>query len=664
MRAQNSPSIRLLVSLGLVFGWLLLTLETYHLAVRTGAALSLNLTAVRTAALGVGASFLLAVIGVLAYLWIPDRSRRTLYLFIHVRERLSWFRWAAAGLVAGVPGALLLFTPLGDLFSAGYIRFTILLLTGTLTAFLITHSEIHALRWTEAVFGVLLTATLFVFAYYLRSVTNYPFSLSWSEGNRLYDYSLLFGRELYQSNAALSMEYGSFGRKLLWGVIYLIPDLPIWAHRLWNAFLSTVPHLALGYLLARWGQFKGAKRWLIGMWIFLFLAQGPIYTPLVISAILLVLTVCSRTTGISILGAALAGYYASLSRWTWLPAPATWAGFLMLAQFRTEKNETLISIARRLIPAVVVSMAGLAGGLLADPRLFRPAKLAGGTSLSQPLLWYRLFPNSTYPAGILLSLVIAALPVVILLIWAVISRRWRLNWIQIAAFAVPSLIFLGGGLIVSVKIGGGNNLHNLDMFLVSLAFLTAIFLRDQKDFHWASAGWLPRLILAAAILIPAWNAIRVGSALNLPPRSETAETLRVVTKQVSQAARNGEVLFIDQRQLLTFHFIEDVLLVPEYEKKYLMDQAMANNAAYFEGFYNDLREKRFAMIVAPPLFLVEKSSANIWGEENNAWLDWVVAPTLCYYKPMRTFTNDAVQLLVPRETPKNCPAGLEPQSDS
>ena len=46
--------------------------------------------------------------------------------------------------------------------------------------------------------GVLLTAVFSYLALYLAQVTNYPFPLTWSEGNRLYDYSLVFGQSRFR----------------------------------------------------------------------------------------------------------------------------------------------------------------------------------------------------------------------------------------------------------------------------------------------------------------------------------------------------------------------------------------------------------------------------------------------------------------------------------
>jgi hypothetical protein len=133
------------------------------------------------------------------------------------------------------------------------------------------------------------------------------------------------------------------------------------------------------------------------------------------------------------------------------------------------------------------------------------------------------------------------------------------------------------------------------------------------------------------------------------------KALDVLNRQVAQAQKSGEVLFMDQRQLLTFGNIQDVPLVNEYEKKYMMDQAMAGDQTYFEQFYRDLADQRFSLIITEPLFTRIKDSSDSFGEENNAWVRWVAEPLLCYYAPARKIQSVDVQLLVPREDPQNCP---------
>ncbi len=591
------------------------------------------------------------------------RSPALVRQFADLRSRMRWLFSLLAILIALYPSFLLLETYWGDVFTGAYLRLLLLLSSASLVAVCLPFERQDSIQPASFFFSLVLVGGLFLIAAQLITVNNYPFSLTWSEGNRLYEYSIYFASGRYDYIGELTAIRGASGRYLLWGLPFLFPDTPLWAHRLWNAILSTLPHLTLGYLLSRWSGWPRRGRWLFALWIFLFLAQGPIYTPLILSAILVVIFVRPGKLAPALLAAALAGYYASLSRWTWLPAVPAWTVFVLLADFHLPQSQqgrgglaALLSrdALRRLAPIVLAALAALGGGLLANPKLFLPHKLSQSTALSQPLLWYRLFPNATYPEGVLLALTIACLPLIVLLAWLMATKRWQVNLLQGLAYGAALLVFLIGGVVASVKIGGGNNLHNLDMFLVSLAILAGLALRNaQLDLPaWPLAM---RVVLTLTILLPAWAAIRSGSPLKLPPPEATRKALENIRSQAAQAAQSGEVLFMDQRQLLTFGLVDGIRLIPEYEKKYMMDRAMAGDSAYFETFYQDLARHRFALIISDMQFKMIKDSNYAFSEENNAWVKWVSEPLLCYYTPLRTLQNVDIQLLAPNPVAGDCP---------
>jgi hypothetical protein len=277
---------------------------------------------------------------------------------------------------------------------------------------------------------------------------------------------------------------------------------------------------------------------------------------------------------------------------------------------------------------------------------------------NQSLLWGRLWPTPTNPLGIVPALLIAVAPLVVLLFYWLYKRCWRLDWLRLAAILGPLLAFLGVGLVVSVKIGGGNNLHNLDMFLLSLVFVAALAWKagiyqwighlDKRAFDGSTS--LPRFLLLLVVMAPAIQPVLYLKPLDLADTDKVSDALSKVVAEVDRAKQQGEVLFMDQRQLLTFGYVKDVPLVPEYEKKFLMDRAMSNDAAYFEQFYKDLANHRFALIVSEPLkvkYNVEKENDYGFGEENDLWVKWVAEPVLRYYKPLETFKNRRMQLLVP-----------------
>ena len=114
-------------------------------------------------------------------------------------------------------------------------------------------------------------------------------------------------------------------------------------------------------------------------------------------------------------------------------------------------------------------------------------------------------------------------------------------------------------------------------------------------------------------------------------------------------------MFMDHRQLLTFGYIPAVPFVPDYEKKYMMDQAMGNNAQYFQTYYHDLAQKRFAVIVTEPLRTKRREElGGPFSEENDAWVLWVSNPTLCFYEPLYIEPDVNVELLVPKQNPVGC----------
>ena len=157
-----------------------------------------------------------------------------------------------------------------------------------------------------------------------------------------------------------------------------------------------------------------------------------------------------------------------------------------------------------------------------------------------------------------------------------------------------------------------------------------------------------RLILLA---LPRFSDIRV---LELPQNTLVRSSLDNLRQNIDRYKQEGEILFLDQRQLLTFGFVQNLPLVPEYEKKYLMDQAMAGNAAYFREFFDDLANKRFALIVSEPLFRSYDDEYVPFSEENNAWVKWVSKTVLCFYTPEKTYREVRVQLLVPRAGSLDC----------
>lgn len=610
------------------------------------------------------------------------------------RNRFVFVSWVLAIVTLILPVWFLQRTMWGIVFNGIYIRSLVWAAAALLLAVLITNGE-RLISWKALLASITLTASAFTVAISLQGVTDYPFSMAWSEGNRIWDYSIVFGRLRY--NIAPNQDIFVLldpARQLVGGLPFLIPDITIEWVRLWIGLTLIIPYFLVG-LAAFIVADKNIRLWMLMMlWVFLFLRQGPIHTPLVLAAAMTVFA-WRKPLWFAIPLIVYAGLYAQSSRYTWLFAPGIWIGMLELAgaSLRDGKLDRT-----HWVRAITLGVSGIFGGFLLpkiQTLLVRPVSSpvsvteqlteAGVTSefiasevQAQPLLWYRLLPNPTYGTGILLGLVIAVLPVIILLIWLATTKKWKLNIWQTLAITGSLLAFLVVGLIASTKIGGGGDLHNMDMFLIGTAFTVYI--------AWVNGGreallngdmplWV-RLTLVVALIVPAitpWRQLRshnYGDEIKslmvltdtkdkkafdmLPDTATVNEALREIQGYVDDAKGSGDILFIDQRQLLTFGYIQGVTLIPEYEKKMLMNEALDFKTDYFSPFYTDLKNKRFSLIVTEPLRTPVKDSSYEFGEENNAWVKWVSIPVLCYYQEIQTFKEVNVQLLVPKPVPDDC----------
>lgn len=502
-------------------------------------------------------------------------------------------------------------------------------------------------RSRRLAFAILGAGSVFVLARRIALVTDYPFSLSWSEGNRLWDYSLYFARARYSVVGAYeSPTYLAPGRHGLWGLPFLIPGVSIVVVRAWDAVLWTLPYLLLGVLV--WKKTRGLDRGegiALSLWIFLFLSQGPIYAPLVLSAILVVWAQGSSRPARRAVASGFAGLYAGLSRWTWAVAPAAWAGLGSL--FAAPR---VSSITRRFVQAAALGAAGLAGAYASQfvmARLNPSPDPIFATALRQPLLWYRLLPSPTNPLGIIPGLLLAAGPWFACFVWAVRKGVLDLDRWQRIGLAVVGAGFLAVGLVASVKIGGGSNLHNLDMLLVTLAILPAL-MGDRVARVLVALSRRFRFWLGLALVVPVFHAVMAGAPLALPDPDVTEDALHSLRSLVQREAMKGEVLFIDQRQLFTFGGMPGVPLVMDYELKDLMNQAMANHRPYLDWFEADLAAHRFRLIVSDALTTTLQGSTHEFGEENDAWVIYVAQPILETYEPVLKLDAVGIWILGPR----------------
>jgi hypothetical protein len=332
----------------------------------------------------------------------------------------------------------------------------------------------------------------------------------------------------------------------------------------------------------------------------------------------------------------------------------------MLALYEIQNPQLVIRWWRELLRPIAFGLFGLLGIYLpplaarwfsAGPSKVDPLAWDIGSAVTnQPLLWERLLPNATYPLGILIAMAWAGLPLLLLISWLIFRRSWRINVLQELASGIILTVLLGIGIVASTKIGGGSNLHNLDMFWITLILLFAWMLR----LNWSATFKAPPLILVIVMAGPVLFSLRSAPVLALPPADQVQNTLSTIRLKVDQTKqRNEQILFMDQRQLLTFGMIDPGSTTADYEKKRMMDWSMTGNSEIFKQFNSDLATGRFGLIITEPLNTgYNHDQSKNFNEENIAWITFISRPILCYYEPVFTDATIGVQILERRQQPQ------------
>ena len=342
-----------------------------------------------------------------------------------------------------------------------------------------------------------------------------------------------------------------------------------------------------------------------------------------------------------------------MSRLNWFPVPAILAITLYLLE---EPFSSIGQFWRYIFKPALWGVVGLATALLGEGFYIAISGntdlKAFGSSLTSALLWYRWFPSPTNPIGIIPGTLIVSLPLFILIYLSVRKHLKDVHPLRQAVLVIMLLILLVGGLVVSTKIGGGGDLHNMDAYMVMLALIGVYFMCQRVEpeapptSRFEAVTWP---VIALLLIVPvSFSLSRIAKPFSYN-KAGAAEDLSVLRETVQTYSKSGEVLFIYQRQLLTFGMIPNVQIVPEDEVVSLMEMAISGNKPYLDKFYADLASHHFAAIVASKQNLGVETGDFI--EESNVWTKFVAQPLLCQYKPAVTLTYSNIQVFIPRAKP-------------
>lgn len=500
-------------------------------------------------------------------------------------------------------------------------------------------------------FGVLHRAFAFV-----NEISPSAFSLGWSEGSRYYNASLFASRQLYGQKLPLPVLHPS--RYLMQAVPFFVGIRDILVHRIWQVLLWLGMTLWTSIVLAKRVK-NGLKLpvfW-VTLYFFLFFFQGAVYYHMMVCVLLVLYGYKKDKPWITLIFVVLASVWAGISRVNWMPLPALLAVLIYLIEEPlTEKKW----VAYLRWPFIWILLGLAAAWISKKAYIGLSGELASNfdSAFSSALLWERLIPNKTFFLGILPGILLLCWPLLELLLHRLDGKWKQVHWLRWFGMAAILGAFFAGGVVVSVKIGGGGDLHNLDAFIFLWAVFAAYLLSGkleledavaQEDYIQAEPIWKTKPFwLAVAVIVPVFFAfMRAGTWQFKTDEHQKAELSILKTDLEALQHQPGDILFISERQLLVFDELKDISMVADYEKVFLMEMAMGGNKTYLSEFYSKLSKHHYKAIVIDSISTNIQDSSRPFNEENNAWVQEVLVPILMFYRPEASYRGGEVNLLVP-----------------
>ena len=482
-------------------------------------------------------------------------------------------------------------------------------------------------------------------------INNTPFSNSWAESSHLYFSSVVYGKKIY--GYSLPMYPYNQTRYLMQSLPFIFSNLPIWIHRAWQFMLDNIILLVFIFFLQKRleGKEKTTKL-LFFAFSFLWLSQIYIYYHLIVIALLVIAFYSNQDWKRNLLIIVIASFWAGFSRVNWIPVPGLLAAFLYLLETKYEKG-ILKYLQRPFFYALVGGVIGIIAQLIY-------ISISGNNSVNTHtaifrslLLWYRLLPNPTFTPGILPGILLISGFLIFFVIKYYFGKP-EIYWLRKVLIAVLLLTFFIGGLVVSIKIGGGNNLHNMDAFSVFILVLVAYIYLHQVRFDEGKkpikVNRFSSLILLGIMITPILWSLTFPVHPNETEinASDAQDVIGRMNEIIDTYAPNREVLFISQRQLVTFGYLKNIKMIPGYEQELLMETAMSQDRGRLDPFLKDLTNHKYEVIISYPLHTIAFGYEMPYAEENNLWVSWVSSQIYLRYNTIALFPDYGIEMLIPK----------------
>jgi len=526
--------------------------------------------------------------------------------------------------------------------------------------------------WRSLLVSFIIISVYLQILFFITAISINPFTLDWSEASHYYYASLFFSKKIYGFKIPLTIFDPA--RYLLLSIPFLIQNTPIWFHRLWQSFLWISIEIFTAWIYVK--RFKITDKFIRLIffgWTFLYLFQIYYHLLLVVLFILYLLPKqnITRNRLITLILLIISSLWVGICRINWYPMPAFIIILIYLLEINYQQN-----IFRYFFWPLIYFVIGIIIALLTHLRYIQ---ISGNppdyfqSSFRSALLWYRLLPNPTFLPGIILGSLFLVCPLSIL-IYLKLKHSGKINTIRHFVILALLIIMYIGGLIVSIKIGGGNNLHNLDGFWILFLLYGCAILFDYIKYddtkinicnnynniiNFINSSNLIKISIFICIIYPVFILFPSLRSFDKYNYNNINNAINQIQLMVNKYNSDNEILFISERQLITFNYLKGVRLIPEYEKLELMEMVMAHNQSYLNKFQEDIKKHRFALIISEPLKMNLKGKDERFGEENDIWIKYVSRIILCNYAPIddknNTFKSVKIQLYVPtKNTNINC----------
>ena len=337
------------------------------------------------------------------------------------------------------------------------------------------------IRKTCLILGYVLALMGIVFKIYslIPSITNYPFPIGWSEGGRIFAAYQVYAPII--AGKYLSLPWLDPARSILDGLVFLIPNISIGVYRFWISFLFIIfSSIAALFIVRRTFIYSLTKDYLnngfyVLFFIFgsLFLLQGPVYYHVLAGVIpvlwlydekrlirnLIIITICSCWEG--------------LTRVNWFMMPAAVAiVFHILGTIYSKKNFW----AYIKLPLIYSFIGGVCSFTV---YLIYMKTMGFVISFLNPVMnyayfLYKLWPNAGF-MGLIPGIALISLPLLLITSYIIWKYRQNIHWLRLLMLFGILALFFAISTIISLRAGGGYDLHNFDTFLLLLLITACYF---------------------------------------------------------------------------------------------------------------------------------------------------------------------------------------------